>query len=285
MLATIFASLATAPSVPWTRRLLLPFRAPSPHTERVLELAEPRCLGSFLGNSGTVAPLPGGQFCVSDTSGGRVLLLGADGAVLATSPLLFEAPAVLALSRGRDAVYVADAGDHAVHRLALPSLQLIGSITGGGGGSLGLSYPSGLAVSAATGRVYISDKGNHRVICFEEALDDVVFEFGVPGRAGSVDGMLNLPSGVCILEPERRATRGASSRAAPHRAAPGVEEEEEEEVIVVADTGNHRLILFGATSGIFLRALGGAAAAPPPGMSAAEFAEWSSSSSGAFLTL
>jgi hypothetical protein len=277
-----------AASLLYRSRLLLPFRGPTPHVERIFELDQPRYLSSFLGNSGTVAPLPNGRFCVSDTSGGRVLLVGADCAVLASSTLQLDAPGAIALARDRQSIFVADAGGHAVHRLALPGLQRIGSSFDGAGMRPGsptpsarLNYPAGLAVSASTGRVFVSDKGNHRILCLEESLDTIVFEYGACGKAGTGNGMLNLPGGICILEPQRGPLFGSGSSSGeeggPGReqggSEPGAQGVWEEEV-VVADTSNNRLVVLSATSARLLRTLGGDAADPPPGMSEAEFLAW-----------
>ena len=226
-------------------------RAPNPHAELVVVLEHPRHLGGFLGNSGSVAPLPGGRFCVSDTSSGRVLLIGSDGTRLASSPAMFEAPAALALSPSCDSVYLADATGHALHRLSLPDLSPICS-TCPVEGARGLCYPAGLAVSPRDGRVFVSDKGNHRVVCFNAALSVQLFSHG---RCGGGEGELNSPSGLALL--------GGGGGA-------------EEERLVVADTDNHRLVLLGSEGG-FVRSIGGRSDAPPPGLSEPEFLEWLSS--------
>ncbi|EOD28684.1 hypothetical protein EMIHUDRAFT_254077 [Emiliania huxleyi CCMP1516] len=222
-------------------------RAPNPHAELVVVLEQPRHLGGFLGNSGSVAPLPGGRFCVSDTSSGRVLLIGSDGTRLASSPAMFEAPAALALSPSCDSVYLADATGHALHRLSLPDLSPICS-TRPVEGARGLCYPAGLAVSPRDGRVFVSDKGNHRVVCYDAALSVELFSHG---RCGGGEGELNSPSGLALL-----GGGGA-----------------EEERLVVADTDNHRLVLLGSEGG-FVRSIGGRSDAPPPGLSEPEFLEW-----------
>ena len=216
-------------------------RAPNPHAELVVVLEHPRHLGGFLGNSGSVAPLPGGRFCVSDTSSGRVLLIGSDGTRLASSPAMFEAPAALALSPSCDSVYLADATGHALHRLSLPDLSPICS-TRPVEGARGLCYPAGLAVSPRDGRVFVSDKGNHRVVCYDAALSVELFSHG---RCGGGEGELNSPSGLALL-----GGGGA-----------------EEARLVVADTDNHRLVLLGSEGG-FVRSIGGRSDAPPPGLSA-----------------
>lgn len=300
---TTLALVVAAASVLDRSRLLLPFRGPTPHVERIIELDEPRHLGSFLGNSGTVAPLPNGRFCVSDTSGGRVLLVGADSTIIASSTLPLEAPGAIALARDRGSIFVADAAGHAVHRLALPGLQQVGSSFGGEGMRPGapahsscLSYPAGLAVSASTGRVFISDKGNHRVLCLEESLEEVVFQYGACSQAGSADGMLNLPGGICVLEPQRGPVFGSGSSfgeggTGREQGKPGLsamaEAGEGDEEVVVADTNNNRLVVLSAASGCFLRTLAGDAAGPPPGMAESEFLAWMAAhaSSGPVLRL
>lgn len=219
-----------------------------------------------------------------------MLLISSKGDVLAASSAPMEAPAAVALARSRDSVFVADAGGHAVYRFSLPDLQLVGSTATGvciensssSAVPLKLSYPAGLAVSASTGRLFVSDKGNHRVVCLEESLNRLVFEFGACGQAGLEDGKLNLPGGVCILEPQCSVSMRAAQL--PGGIA-GVEPDPEE--VVVADTNNNRLVIFCAKSGQFLRSLGGDVRAPPPGLSEEEFLAWhaSQSKTGSMLRL
>ncbi|MFI5281867.1 MAG: PQQ-binding-like beta-propeller repeat protein [Candidatus Dormibacterales bacterium] len=67
-------------------------------------------------------------------------------------------------------------------------------------GAAALDHPS-LALGLPGGDVLLNDDYNHRVMVVDPRTDQVVWQYGVTGRAGSSLGMLNHPDGVDLAPP------------------------------------------------------------------------------------
>jgi hypothetical protein len=115
-----------------------------------------------------------------------------------------------------------------------------GCVPGSFGGAAGqLGYASGVAVSG--GELYVADRDNHRISVFDAVSGAFAHAFGLllaptcrtasgcePGSPGGAAGQLTGPFGMAVSGNE----------------------------LYVADQGNHRISVFDAVSGAFVRALG-----------------------------
>jgi sugar lactone lactonase YvrE len=147
-----------------------------------------------------------------------------DGA--SASSAKFNRPSGLAFDAPRNALYVADSGNHRIRRIDLAN-NTIATVAGNGIGALGangvatntsLNYPMGVAVDAA-GAVYVADTGNNRLCKISNGQLAVLAGTGDAGNSGdfgaATAAKLNHPMGVAVSS--------------------------DGNTIYIADTGNHRL--------------------------------------------
>lgn len=173
------------------------------------------------GAQGIATEINGNSVYVADTNNGRV-------GVYTTSSGAFER----AFGKGVNAVAGASNPDVCTRACA----------NGTGAGAGALDHPKGIALGG--GRVFVADSGNHRVSVFDQVSGAFVRAFGKgvnasdgsdvcvdscqAGTAGGGPAQLSDPSGVTVAGTE----------------------------VLVADTGNHRIAVFDADTGAFLRAYG-----------------------------
>ncbi len=74
----------------------------------------------------------------------------------------------------------------------------------GAPGDVPLDHPS-LAEELPNGNVMINDDLNHRVIIVDKQTKKIVWQYGVTGKAGANNGMLNTPDGMSIILPANQA--------------------------------------------------------------------------------
>jgi sugar lactone lactonase YvrE len=121
----------------------------------------------------------------------------------------FNNPTGLALDVARNALYVADTGNHRIRKIDLTTGN-ISTVAGNGVAALGaagqatsvpLNSPEGVAVDAA-GNIYIADTGNNRVCKVASGQLTIIAgtgEVGTTGDGGAATAAkLNHPTGVAV---------------------------------------------------------------------------------------
>jgi len=98
--------------------------------------------------------------------------LGVPGFVDGTSALLRE-PNGLALDFGRQELYVADQGNHAIRVVDLSSQSITTLVGDGNSSNSSLKYPAGLALLESERILYISDAGNNQIRRLDLETGDV----------------------------------------------------------------------------------------------------------------
>ena len=207
--------------------------------------------------------LPTGDLCIAERGGPRLQVIsdafgfascGMDARVNASHCKAISLPAgavddVQDIYCDGEALFVADMGNHCVHHLALPDGTALSAIRGEKAQEM--SYPRAIATERrerganepAVGPqlpeqlLFICDSGNGRILAYDTATFAHVRSIGRqsdPHTADFVEGELALPLGVC-------AHRGD---------------------IYVVDGHKHRISVFKASSGAFLRSIGGPGSKP-----------------------
>lgn len=203
-----------------------------------------------------ITMLPSGALCVAERGGPRLQVIeaaafascGMDASLDDTCCRSISLPAgavddVQDIYCDGAALWVADMGNHCVHRLSLPDGATLSAISGEGEHEL--SYPRAIATErrergaadAAVGPnlpeqlLFICDSGNGRIMAYDTDTFAHVRSIGKradPHSGEFVAGDLALPLGLC-------AHRGE---------------------VYVCDGHKHRISVFRASSGAFVRAIG-----------------------------
>jgi len=193
-------------------------------------------LSQFRSPSGIV-PLPSGDLCVADTNNHRLQVLSRSGEVRSIYGQgpggglgEFQQPTGLACDGV--ALYVADSGNCRLHKLTLPSGEVLSTVGVFGDMPGQLHAPVGLALHE--GRLFCADSRNHRISCFTTTPSlRYLYSFGSHG------------SGPCEL--------GSTSS--------GIYLASFEGELFIADRSNHRLQVLGL-DGTFHRSIGRRGTAP-----------------------
>ncbi|HEX2581876.1 MAG TPA: thioredoxin-like domain-containing protein [Dongiaceae bacterium] len=167
---------------------------------------------------GKIKPAPGLGYTLADSGHHRILLLDHEGAILKSfggeagfrdgMKPLFRAPQGLAASR--DAIYVADTGNHALRRIDIETGRVT-TLAGSGarGPILEEAQPAGASALASPwdvaldgDKLYFANAGTHQLGCLRLAQDRVTLVAG-NGRENIVDGaaleaQLAQPSGLAL---------------------------------------------------------------------------------------
>ncbi len=132
---------------------------------------------------------------VADSTLKRVFGYGLDGelAIAIGHEGELEAPSGLAVDRGADRVYVADAGKHQVLAYSTRDGALVSTLGKRGGEPGEFNYPTNLSVDAQ-GHLYVADTLNFRIQVFDRE-GKVLHVFG---ELGDSPGRLNRPKGVAV---------------------------------------------------------------------------------------
>ncbi len=218
---------------------------------------------------------------------------GPDGTELESRHGFFLGPHGLVMDAKRDVLIVADRLNHRVVALRRTTLELVwqhGKTAEPGAGADRLYYPHGVALDHAQLLVHVADCRNHRVVSLLAADGTFVSAFGGGGGGGGVASRLTNPSSVCttpdgcvwvadsgnhrvvcfnarsqpwvpLLQLGGSAGGGAGaagSRINQFSNPFGVAHmlDVGRSLVLVADAGNHRVQVFDALTGLFVRMLG-----------------------------
>ena len=204
----------------------------------------------------TMLSSPSGALCVAERGGPRLQIVQPGGFVGCGMDTTLDAAHCKALSLPAGAVddvqdiyfdgealWVADMGNHCVHRVGLPDGNTLSAISGEGAHEL--AYPRAIATQRRAASapqptvgpqlpeqlVFICDSGNGRVMAYDAATFAHVRSIGTrsdPHEGAFVEGELALPLGVAAHNGE----------------------------IYVVDAMKHRVSVFGASSGRYVRCIG-----------------------------
>ncbi len=162
---------------------------------------------------------------------------GATGELGAGAERLYY-PHGCALDHAHRLVHVADCRNHRIVSLLAADGSFVSAFGGGGGGASRLANPSSVCTTR-DGCVWVADAGNHRVVCFNACSQPWVplLQLG-GGGAGARINQFSNPFGIAHMQCDGDGDGNGRS------------------LVLVADTGNHRVQVFDAANGVFVRTLG-----------------------------
>jgi len=219
-----------------------------------------------------IAALPEGGLLVAERSGCRLVVLSnEDGSIVRELACPAGLEDVSGLAVTDDAIYLTDCGTHSIHKLALPDgapLAVFEGIEPAANEAdtfkklgetlqdeeeapLGaLRYPRGCAAALVDGRrlLFVSDSGHKRIMVYDAGTLEPLRSVGAAKHAPVWDephaekpsgvvlkpGGVAMPMGVCVVG----------------------------DTLAVVDAHEHRLSLYSAASGAFLRNVGREGTAP-----------------------
>ena len=157
------------------------------------------------GSPNGVFPVPNGHFLVTEINGDWVDEIDSSGHVYwATNPPQVNYPSD-SNQIGPDRYLTVDyssPGQVVIFNQAGQALWRYAPVTGTGE----LNHPS-LGMALPNGDILLNDDRNHRVVVINSATDQILWQYGHDGVAGSAPGYLNNPDGLDPLPPYSYADR------------------------------------------------------------------------------